>query len=86
MLMPAPDVDLVLKIAADDRLLPEKADLLPAEAERGRAHPLPARRMIRPRASSTSTRDAVPAGAEEPPAQRPGHLDHVAGRPVATCS
>ena len=25
VLMPAPDVDLVLKIAADDRLLPEKA-------------------------------------------------------------
>jgi uncharacterized protein (DUF1015 family) len=25
VLMPAPDVDVVLKIAADDRLLPEKA-------------------------------------------------------------
>ena len=51
VLMPAPDVDLVLQIAARRPAAAGEGHLLPAEAQRRRAHPLPARRMSRPRLS-----------------------------------
>ena len=59
VLMPAPDVGQVLHIAGHDRLLPEKATSFQPKPSLGRAHPLAARRMTLPRATSTSTRETV---------------------------
>ncbi len=63
VLMPAPDFDLVDRIVSGNRLAAGEGDLLPAEAERRRPHALAARRMIRAREVSTSTRDTVVAPA-----------------------
>ncbi len=60
VLMPAIDFDTVRRIVGGDRLLPEKATLLPAQAQHGRPHALAARRMSRPAETSTSNRDAAP--------------------------
>ena len=59
VLMPAPDVDEVLRIVGHDRLMPEKATSFQPKPSIGRSHPGLARRMTRPRSTSTSTRETV---------------------------
>ena len=59
VLMPAPDVDEVLRIVGHDRLLPEKATSFQPKPSPRHAHPDLARRMTRPRSTSTSTRETV---------------------------
>ena len=65
VLMPAPTSTWCCRTVAGDRLLPEKATSFQPKPSLGVLIRLAARRMSRPRLTSTSTRDAAPPAARK---------------------